>query len=273
MLCMNLVSVEMHDGVEIIEEGAFEECEFLRGIIKLPGVRVIEECAFAGCASLANIEFGDKLDTIGRNAFDGCISLRSIKIPKVRNIGEHAFWDCVELTEVELSEDLETVGEEAIAYCPGLRHIALPLKVDIFDGGLFSGCGNLSTVHLVGGIHKNISSLLLGSWRNEMKYIIGRINQVLPNTPANEMAALIRRWMGGVLQSFQHYKSEHYALLKNNMTQLELALWKANLPNIDAASRVEARITCGANLIIPHVLSFLNNEDVFPTMMKMCSLP
>jgi len=59
----------------------------------------------------------------------------------------------------------------------------------------------------------------------------------------------------------------HYALLKNNMTQLELALWKSNLPNVDAAERRhEARVTCGANIIIPHVLSFLNNEEAFPTV-------
>jgi hypothetical protein len=95
----------------------------------------------------------------------------------------------------------------------------------------------------------------------------------------------------------EHFKKEHYALLKKNMTQLELALWKANLhEEVDekeqethpakkarleepssAAEKVDsnlqnvefarkrARVTCGANLIIPHVLSFLNDEDVFPT--------
>ena len=82
---------------------------------------------------------------------------------------------------------------------------------------------------------------------------------------------------------------------------LELALWKANLINngeeegehpakrakiideygdksakavdsgeeaksdIDGARRA-ARVTCGANIIIPHVLSFLNDADVFPLL-------
>ena len=70
--------------------------------------------------------------------------------------------------------------------------------------------------------------------------------------------------MDRVISRLKHYKSEHYALLKNNMTQLELALWKANLPNVDAASRHDARVTCGANIIIPHVLPFLNDADEFP---------
>ena len=96
---------------------------------------------------------------------------------------------------------------------------------------------------------------------------IDRINQDLPNTPTNGKTVLIRQWMESVIERMEHYKSEHYTLLKEDMTQLELALWKANLPNIDAAeSRHEARVTCGANIIIPHVLSFLNNEEAFPTV-------
>ncbi len=96
---------------------------------------------------------------------------------------------------------------------------------------------------------------------------ICRINRDLPNTSSFGKTAAIRRWMERVLQRIEHYKSEHYALLKNSMTQLELALWDANLPNIEAAAgRDEARVTCGANIIIPHVLSFLNDTDEFPLL-------
>ena len=72
--------------------------------------------------------------------------------------------------------------------------------------------------------------------------------------------------MERVIAKIEHYKSEHYKLLKDNMTQLELALWKANLPSVDATARQEARVTCGADIIIPHVLSFLNDDDVFPLL-------
>ena len=96
---------------------------------------------------------------------------------------------------------------------------------------------------------------------------ICRINRVLPNTVPVDKTVAIRRWMGRVIQKIEYYKSEHYALLKTNMTQLELALWKASLPNVDdAAGRVEARVTCGANIIIPHMLSFLNDADEFPLL-------
>jgi hypothetical protein len=263
--CAWLVSIEMHDGVEIIEHHAFSDCASLRGI-KLTGVRVIEKFAFVNCTALAGVEFGDKLETIGDGAFAGT-ALRNIKIPKVRSIANGAFAECKQLTDAELlSKDIETIEGYAFESCPRLRRIAIPLKKNLLCNNAFTDCDILSQVDLVGGIHKTISSLLLDSWRNEMSDLIDRINRDLPNIHYDK-TFVIRRWMERVLERIRHYKSEHYALLKNNMAQLELALWKSNLPNVGAAeSRHEARVTCGANIIIPHVLSFLNDDDVFPLL-------
>jgi len=202
------------------------------------------------------------------------------------------------LTVVQLSEDLDRIGHEVFQNS-GLRRITLPLRLNVFDDdNVFNECTDLSQVDLVGGIHKTISSLLLESWRNKMKDEVIQINWDLPNTPTIEKTAAIRRWIERVLERMEHYKSEHYALLKNNTTQLELALWKANLDekeeveeekqpakkvklneecrkdastkeeaNIDIhADRQQARVTCGANIIIPHVLSFLNDDAIFPLL-------
>ena len=81
-----LVSVVFHDGVEVIEAGAIQDCPSLRGGIKLLGVREIGPRAFQYCLSLSDVEFGDRLETVGYHAFDSCYPLRSIKIPSVRNI-------------------------------------------------------------------------------------------------------------------------------------------------------------------------------------------
>ena len=130
---------------------------------------------------------------------------------------------------------------------------------------------------------------------------IDSFNQALPYNESYDKTAAIRHWVETVIRRLERFKSEHYALLKKNMTQLELALWKAtlheeeeeereqqptkkakfdeecekasteagaveaNLQNTETA-RHHARVTCGANLIIPHVLSYLNDEDVFPTL-------
>jgi hypothetical protein len=270
--CIYLVSIEMHHGVEIIEEEAFCHCEALRGI-NLSGVRVIGVEAFQYCTALENVEFGDKLESIEGGAFQGCTPLRIVKLHTVRYIGICAFAECPQLTEVQLlSEDLERIDNGAFIDCPSLRRIFIPLKdnllvdEDVEDHGGFYKCDALSQVDLIGGIHKTVSSLLLDSWKNEMKDEIDIINQVLPYYDDDKTPA-IRQWIRSVLQRIEHFKREHYALLKEDMTLLELALWKSSLPNnIDAADRQQARVTCGANIMIPHVLSFLNDDDVFPSL-------
>ena len=84
--------------------------------------------------------------------------------------------------------------------------------------------------------------------------------------------------MERVIHRIEHYKSEHYALLKKFTTLLELALWKAKLDEsqyerslgrdqsakkakIDMnAARQEKRITSGASIVIKNVLPFLKLE-------------
>ena len=71
----------------------------------------------------------------------------------------------------------------------------------------------------------------------------------------------------------EHYKVEHNRLLKEHMTQLELAVWKTKLDEKEDKStqkvqakrakidkeraREEKRITSGADIIIKNVLPFL----------------
>ena len=105
---------------------------------------------------------------------------------------------------------------------------------------------------------------------------IDRINQVLPNTLADEKTGEIQRWMEVVMDKIDHYKSEHCRYVKEGITLLELALWKAKLGENDEDSSVERRtkkvkvdsvdarkerrITCGADMVIKNVLPFLKLE-------------
>ena len=252
--------------------------------------------------ALEGVEFGNKLDKIGSSAFRRTF-LRHIKIPKVRVIEAYAFANCEQLTDADLSEDLQSVGNYVFWGCPLLRRIALPLKDGLFYDSVFNGCHDLSTVDLVGGIHKTISSLLLESWGDQMNEEINRINQTLPNTYSYNKTALIEGWILRILRKVRDYKVEHYLLLKEAISLLELALWKANLikndgeegeekqpakrakiieecedTSVKAVGTVEgakgdsntarraARVTCGADIIIKNVLPFLNDNDVFPLL-------
>ena len=101
---------------------------------------------------------------------------------------------------------------------------------------------------------------------------INRINQVLPSTRPRQKGGVIRQWMESLLDKLDHYKAEHHRYVKEGITLLELALWKAKLgeqeeyaaegrtkkAKIDAESvRKDKRMTCGADMVINNVLPFL----------------
>jgi len=118
----HLLSVEMHEDVEKIEEFAFDNCHSLTGM-KLLGVTEVEQFAFFSCDRLSEVEFGDKLKIIGINAFSGC-PIRSMKLPSIRTIEHGAFNNCLQLTEVEFGSYLERIVYDSFIHCHNLRRIA-----------------------------------------------------------------------------------------------------------------------------------------------------
>ena len=251
MDCRQLMEVEGHDKLKKIERSAFIRCRSLRRLKRMNGVKEIEQWAFCLCHALSELEF-DNLEIIAAGAFINCESLRSINLPSIRRVGDSAFWDCKQLTDAKVGETLGRISNNA-----------------------FAGCDILSRVDIVGGIHKTISSLHMKSWRNEMKEEINRINQTLSEIPASEKTRRIGEWIVSVLRGMDRYKVDHKVLVKEAMTLLELALWKAKLLNEEGmqceaeekmsqkakidekGTRKEHRVTCGADIVIKNVLSFL----------------
>jgi len=228
------------------------------------------------------VEFGEKLEIIGSGAFCHC-PIKSIKIPTLRTIKNGAFSDCRQLAEAEFGGKLEIIGYGAFRGCLSLRRIAIPLKDDMIEDDpihyrctQFDRCTNLARVDLVGGrgIKNTISSLLLQSWKDDMNTDIGFINQLIPHIITQERADAIQDWIRTVISRMDQYKAEHSRLLKEDMTLLELAIWKAKLDDFMAPSlevqptkkakldvdeiRRELRITSGASIIIKNVLPFLS---------------
>ena len=280
--CRHLLTVDTHDGIRKVGKRAFYVCTSLRWI-NLKSAVDIDEDAFSYCKNLESVEFGDRLETIGRSAFSGCTSLTHLEIPSIITIKQNTFWGCKCLLNVELSERLESIGRQTFRNCERLQRIAVPLQrnllsiCDIFQNYRhFDGCEQLVTVDLVGGLHKTVTSLHMESWRTEMITEINRINQVLPTTPEYGKTRQIRQWMESLLDKLDYYKAEHCRYVKEGITLLELALWKAKLDEkeeyaaegrtkkakVDAESyRRDKRITCGADTVIKNVLPFLKLEE------------
>ena len=67
-----LINVELHDGLEVIEEWAFSYCTSLREILFPPSVRAIKDWAFYNCSALTTAILNDGLEEIGERAFARC---------------------------------------------------------------------------------------------------------------------------------------------------------------------------------------------------------
>ena len=66
---MQLITVDLTDGLEEIGEEAFSRCESLQHIVIPPAVSAIEKKTFYQCYQLANIHLGIGLKEIGERSF------------------------------------------------------------------------------------------------------------------------------------------------------------------------------------------------------------
>ena len=275
--CENLVYVETHNGLRKIGEYAFCCGENLPRL-GIKSVIEIDEAAFFDCDKLQFVEFGDKLELIGENAFSEC-RIGYLKLLSVVTIEGLAFSCCERLIDVEFSEKLERVSSSAFNYCVRLQRIVIPLKRNLFEDGIvFSDCVQLARIDLIGGVHQTVASLHMESWKAEMASEINRINQLLLEYNGQrdnydvEKTRQIRQWMDSVIDRLDYYKAEHTSYVKEGMTLLELALWKAKLAEKEDDSceesepkkakidvddeRKESRVTCGADTVIKNVSLF-----------------
>lgn len=78
-LC-GLQNVELHDGLEMIKQSAFVQCEKLTSIVIPNTVRIIEPTAFYGCTALKTVEIGSGIQSIGGGCFMACDALEEITV-------------------------------------------------------------------------------------------------------------------------------------------------------------------------------------------------
>eukprot|EP00985_Skeletonema_marinoi_P027932 scaffold23570_cov104-Skeletonema_marinoi.AAC.1 len=151
-------------------------------------------------------------------------------MPNVLRIGLRAFQDCA-VTELDLPLGLEVVEGQAFGGCQSLTRVSMPLKGGMIQDGAFISCSRLVRIDLIGGIHDFVSSLHLEGWKDTMKAEIDRINQDLPLSSVRgvDKTTAIQEWMQSVLDSTEQYKVAHYAMLKECMSVLELAVWMSNI--------------------------------------------
>ena len=91
----------VREGTEVICDGAFRDCRFLKSVTIPNSVTSIGDYTFYCCKYLQSITIPNSVTSIGDYAFEKCEYLQSVTIPNsVTNIGDSAFDGCTHLDEL-----------------------------------------------------------------------------------------------------------------------------------------------------------------------------
>ena len=201
------MSVELHDGIEVIEKEAFYECRSLREILFPPSVRAIKKGAFENCSGLTTAILNDGLEEIGVRAFEGCALVRIDIPPSVREIDDEAFRGCLSLTTVQFCDDIE-------------EFVSSGSMRDWWNHGVHEKC--LSTYCLL--VHFNILQRVhlvrARMWQTNIHGMLMHIPSICPG--------LSRNCLDLYFDSIDS-KLSVYENLNDAPTLLELAIWKSKI--------------------------------------------
>ena len=136
--CASLISIDVASGNPVFEsvDGVlFDKSQKMlvsypcgkKGAYTIPeGILLIGDYAFFNCEGLTNVTIPRGVTKIGDGAFRSCHALTDMTIPdSVTEIGILAFQDCGALTGAEIPYSVTRIGDEAFSECS----VELMLKV------------------------------------------------------------------------------------------------------------------------------------------------
>ena len=175
----------INDNTKIIGQHAFYECSKLTSIEIPEGVIIIEDAAFFYCRKLEKIKLSSTLERIGRYAFCGCYILKNITIPKnVTIIEDSAFCNCANIKKISLPNSLKNIGDNVFESCSSLTNIEISENIEIFGNHIFLKCSNLKFNEYENGRY-------LGNKNNPYLVLVSVIDKDATNLTFNENIKLI----------------------------------------------------------------------------------
>lgn len=149
----DLVSVELSEGVKIIDEFAFRGCYSLESITLPESVESIGFAAFKNCTSLKSFTMPDSVTEIGTNILSGCTALESVTLSEdLENLSESTFSGCEALKSVILPPALKTIGNEAFKGCISLTETVMPAGLESIGNEAFADCTSLTEMVIPDGL-------------------------------------------------------------------------------------------------------------------------
>lgn len=145
------------DGKKIkgIAQDAFKGCVTVKKMCISEGIEVIEDRAFQDCKTLETISLPDTLKRIGSGTSEygsgafAHTNLKEVVIPQgVYFIGPHTFSYCTNLRTVVLSDKLSTICKNTFYFCCSLTTVKLPQLLSVIESEAFCKCKALKEVQI-----------------------------------------------------------------------------------------------------------------------------
>lgn len=170
-----LLSVTFPDTLEIIGNGAFENCGNLK-VVELNSIKSIGDFAFSKCYRISKITIPGSISFIGKYSFSNCTNLTSIEFEDgIKKIGEYALAGCSSLTEINLPTSLLSIGEGALNGTSKLSKLTLP-----FVGESRNSNTNYYLGYIFAGKSEDDANINLGL-PNSLKELIITDDEIIEN--------------------------------------------------------------------------------------------
>ena len=145
----DVASVVLPDGIEELEDHAYEHWLHVTSVTLPNSVKIIGEYAFYDCRSLSSLTLSNSLRIVGDYACGSCFGLTSLTLPNsVQSLGDGAFERCGGLTSLTLPNSLSSIGVGAFSHCKRLMSLTLPTSLERVASGAFEGCCGLTSLTL-----------------------------------------------------------------------------------------------------------------------------
>jgi len=146
---LTLKEIEISEGVEKIDDYAFECCSYLHKVYLPKSLKSIGNGAFSGCVDLSLVDTDEGLTTIGDGAFLFCQKLVTIELPaSTEAIGEYAFAYCTSLASVNLyNTSVTKISDRTFIHCTALTSVMLPDSITSIGKRAFSNCEGIKEMY------------------------------------------------------------------------------------------------------------------------------
>ena len=141
-----LQSVSIPPSVREIQAHAFSGCMDLMTVNLRNGLITIGEGAFMYCRKLKSVVIPDTVINIGKSAFEetGC---ENVKLSRGLSVISERMFACCSIRRIEIPYNVKKIKREAFNNCEKLKSVLLPDSVESIEYGAFSRCISMSEIN------------------------------------------------------------------------------------------------------------------------------